>query len=44
MAEIMNEVDDILANQSEQINKLHAIVNKAFQEEELIIDNLAHPP
>jgi len=44
MPEIMNEVDDILANQSEQINKLHAIVNKAFQEEELIIDNLAHPP
>ncbi len=43
MAEVINEVDDILANQSEQIKKLHDIVNKAFQEEELIVDNLAHP-
>ena len=44
MAEVTNEVDDILANQSEQIKKLHTIVTKAFEEEELIVDNLAHPP
>jgi len=44
MAEVINEVDDILANQNEQIKKLHDIVTKAFAEEQLIVDNLAHPP
>jgi uncharacterized membrane protein len=44
MAEKLKEVDDILDNQDEQLKKLHDIVNKAFTEEALIIDNLAHPP
>lgn len=44
MADKLKEVDDILDNQDEQLKKLHNIVNKAFKEEALIIDNLAHPP
>ncbi len=44
MAETLKDVDDILDNQNEQLKKLHSIATKAFQEEELIIDNLAHPP
>lgn len=44
MTETLDEIDHILNNQSEQLTKLHAIANKAFQEEELIVDNLTHPP
>lgn len=44
MPDITDNVDEILINQEGQLKKLHDIVTKAFKEEELIVDNLAHPP
>lgn len=43
-AEELNTIDNLTASQDENIKKLHAIVADAIKEEELIIDNLQHPP
>jgi uncharacterized membrane protein len=40
----MNENDQLLNQNNEHLKKLHEIVKKTLQEEELIIDNLLHPP
>ena len=38
------DIDQLLNQQSEQIDKLHNIVNDTIREEKLIINNLLHPP
>lgn len=38
------EIDKLLADENEHINKLHEIVKHTIQEEELIIHNLLNPP
>lgn len=38
------EIDQLLIEQHEHINKLHSIVKETIKEEKLIIDNLLHPP
>jgi uncharacterized membrane protein len=38
------ETREILNQSNEQLNKLHAIVKKSIEDEQLIIDNLLHPP
>jgi len=38
------EIDKLLADQNKQLNKLHQIVKHTITEEELIINNLLHPP
>ncbi len=40
----LKEVEELISGQDEHIKKLHAIVEDAIKEEELIIDNLKHPP
>ena len=37
------EIDQLLSEQNEHLNKLHNIVKETIKEEELIIDNLLHP-
>ncbi|HTN46547.1 MAG TPA: DUF1003 domain-containing protein [Flavipsychrobacter sp.] len=39
-----NETDKLLYQNNEHLKKLHEIVKKTLEEEELIIDNLLHPP
>jgi uncharacterized membrane protein len=43
-AEELNTIDSLSSSQDENIKKLHAIVEDAIREEELIIDNLQNPP
>jgi len=38
------EIDQMLTEQNDHINKLHAIVEETIREEELIVNNLLHPP
>ena len=38
------EVDELLADENEHLNKLHQIVKETLKEEELIIHNLLNPP
>jgi uncharacterized membrane protein len=38
------EIQDLLNNHSEHLNKLHQIVQETIKEEELILNNLLHPP
>lgn len=38
------DIDQLLANESEHLDKLHQIVKETIQAEELIIHNLQHPP
>jgi len=38
------EIDQLFAQESGQINKLHEIVRKTMEDEQLIINNLLHPP
>jgi uncharacterized membrane protein len=37
-------MDDLLATENEQLSKLHQIVKKTLDAEQLIIQNLLHPP
>lgn len=37
-------MDDLLVTESEQLSKLHQIVKKTLDAEQLIIQNLLHPP
>ncbi|MBA2611622.1 MAG: DUF1003 domain-containing protein [Bacteroidetes bacterium] len=37
------QIDQMLSEQSEHLNKLHQIVNDTIKEEKLIINNLLHP-
>ena len=39
-----NEIDKILTDESQHLQKLHGIVENAIKEEKLIINNLLHPP
>ncbi len=39
-----NEIDEIIIEQNRHIKKLHAIVTETIKEEELITNNLLHPP
>lgn len=39
-----NQIDQLLADENEQLTKLHQIVAEAIREQELIVDNLLHPP
>ncbi len=38
------EIDQLLSDENEHINKLHQIVKDSIKAEELIIQNLLHPP
>jgi len=38
------EIDKLLTDQTEHLDKLHKIVKDTIAEEELIINNLLHPP
>lgn len=38
------EIADLLKTEAEQLKKLKSIVNKAIDDENLIIENLLHPP
>ena len=38
------DTKDLLASEDEQLQKLQEIVKKAIAEEQLIINNLLHPP
>ena len=38
------DIDQLLNNQNNSIKKLHKIVKETFKSEELIINNLLHPP
>lgn len=38
------EIDQLLASQNESLKKLHKIVKETLKSEELIINNLLHPP
>jgi uncharacterized membrane protein len=38
------EIKEMLNSHSEHLNKLHKIVNDTIKEEELILNNLLHPP
>lgn len=40
----MNNTENLLEQESEQLNKLREIVQKAIDDEKLIFDNLLHPP
>lgn len=42
--EELDAIDNLTSSQDENIKKLHAIVDDAIKEEELIINNLQHPP
>jgi uncharacterized membrane protein len=39
-----NEIDKLLADENEHLNKLHQIVKETLKAEKLIIHNLLHPP
>jgi uncharacterized membrane protein len=39
-----NEMHNILIDESKQLDKLHQIVEDTLQQEELIVQNLLHPP
>jgi uncharacterized membrane protein len=39
-----NEIHNILIDESKQLEKLHRIVEDTLQQEELIVQNLLHPP
>lgn len=39
-----NEIDQLLSGQSASLKKLHKIVKETLKSEELIINNLLHPP
>jgi uncharacterized membrane protein len=39
-----NEITGMINHSNEHISKLHDIVKKTMQEEELIVNNLLHPP
>jgi uncharacterized membrane protein len=38
------DIDQLLSDENEHLNKLHKIVRETLQAEELIIQNLLHPP
>ena len=38
------DIDQLLNSQSEYLKKLHKIVKDTLRSEELIINNLLHPP
>ena len=38
------EIDELLSDENEHLNKLHQIVKETLKEEELIIHNLLNPP
>ena len=38
------EIDQLLFDENEHLNKLHKIVKDTLEEEELIIHNLLYPP
>lgn len=38
------EIDELLTSQNESLKKLHSIVKETLKSEELIINNLLHPP
>jgi uncharacterized membrane protein len=37
-------INQLLSDENEHLNKLHEIVNQTIQEEKLIVQNLLHPP
>ncbi len=39
-----NQIGQLLADENEQLTKLHQIVAQTIREQELIVDNLLHPP
>lgn len=39
-----NEIKNLIDSEDEQLKKLQEIVKKAIQEEQLIVNNLLHPP
>ena len=39
-----NEIDKLLSDENEHLNKLHQIVKETLKAEQLIIHNLLHPP
>ena len=38
------DADDLMANEKEQLTKLQKIVQKSIEDENLIVENLLHPP
>lgn len=37
-------IDKLLSDENEHLNKLHSIVKQSIESEELVIQNLLHPP
>lgn len=44
MTKIDLSIDKLLSDENEHLNKLHSIVKQSIESEELIIQNLLHPP
>ena len=44
MTKIDLNIDKLLSDENEHLNKLHSIVKQSIESEELIIQNLLHPP
>lgn len=44
MTKIDVSIDKLLSDENEHLNKLHSIVKQSIESEELIIQNLLHPP
>lgn len=39
-----NDIKDLMKSEDVQLKKMHEIVKKAIEEEQLIVNNLLHPP
>ena len=44
MTKIDLNIDKLLSDENEHLNKLHSIVKQSIESEELVIQNLLHPP
>ncbi|WP_341839703.1 DUF1003 domain-containing protein [Chitinophaga caseinilytica] len=44
MEQVEKEITGMIGQSNEQVKKLHDIVQKTMEEEELIVNNLLHPP